>query len=173
MRCQEQVADGEQCKRDAEEGREYCWQHPRGEGPTSIPTEAMIEAVKRFRGGLYMAAEHLNCSYNQIRARAKTNEELARVIEIEQGKIDDRAELGLVKAIQDGEAWAIRFRLKHKARGRGYSEKREIDHTSSDGSMSPVSSRAQILERMEGMDAAELAKAWRDVDREVDGDDDE
>ena len=125
MQCQETNADGEQCSRDAQEGRDYCWQHPRGEGPTSVPTEAMIEAVEMYRGGLYMAADHLDCSYNQIKSRAQTDEELARVIETEKGKIDDRAELGLVKAIQDGEAWAIKFRLKHAAE-RGYVQQKDV-----------------------------------------------
>jgi len=125
MQCQETNADGEQCSREAQEGREYCWQHPRGEGPTSVSTEEMIDAVEKFRGGLYLAADYLDCSYNQIKDRAKTDDELARVIENEKGKIDDRAELGLVKAIQDGKSWAIKFRLKHAAE-RGYVEQKDV-----------------------------------------------
>lgn len=85
----------------------------------------MIRAVQKYRGGLYLAADDLGCSHQQIIDRAKTDDALARIIDTEKGKIDDRAELGLVKAIQDGEAWAIKFRLKH-ASERGYVEQKDV-----------------------------------------------
>jgi len=132
MQCQETNASGDQCKRDAEEGRDYCWQHPRGEGPTSVPTDEIIAAVEKYRGGLYMAADELGCSRKMIENRAKTDDELAMIIAREKGMIDDRAELGLVKAIQDGEAWAIKFRLKHAA-DRGYKKTERKEVTGADG----------------------------------------
>jgi len=132
MQCQETGVSGSQCSREAQEGRDYCWQHPIGSGPTSIPTEEIIRAVRKYKGGIYLAAEDLDISHQQIRDRAQQNDNLEDLIAREKGMIDDRAELGLVKAIQDGEAWAIKFRLKHAA-DRGYKKTERKEVTGADG----------------------------------------
>jgi hypothetical protein len=54
-----------------------------------------------------------------------------------QESILDFAESQLMKNIKDGKETSLIFLLKTKGKNRGYIERQEIDHSSSDGSMKP------------------------------------
>jgi hypothetical protein len=55
--------------------------------------------------------------------------EIAEAISDANEEVNDVAELKLYDAIKRGEAWAICFRLKTKAKNRGYVEKAELTGT--------------------------------------------
>lgn len=131
--CQFETQEGKQCKRSSEEGREYCWQHPLGNACNTPDDEQIIRALRENDGMVYLAAEAMGVSHKVIYRRAETNEEIADILEREQGKIDDMAESKLKKAIEEEEPWAVQFRLGQGPR-RKFKDRK--DHTSSDGSMS-------------------------------------
>ena len=89
-------------------------------------TEQVVAALRKTRGMVYLAADDLRCTpktvYNYIHRYAS----IAAVLEHEDGRVDDPAELGLASAILRGEPWAITFRLKTKGKNRGYVERQEV-----------------------------------------------
>jgi hypothetical protein len=88
----------------------------------------MTEALKKFKGAVYLAAESIGCHPDTIYTRAKTSEAVQRAITKERGKMLDTAELALYNAVMKGESWAIAFALKSVGRDRGYGDKLEILH---------------------------------------------
>lgn len=126
MRCQETTDSGTQCTRDAEEGREYCWQHPTGSRPEQVTDESIIDALYEHRGGVYLAADDLDCSHELVYRRIRNVEEVRQAYQIANGIIDDTAENKLAEAVENGEAWAIKFRLKQAA-DRGYGDSVEVN----------------------------------------------
>jgi len=108
-------------------------------GTEKYTPEQVIAAAKECKGMAYVMAEKLGCCVKTVYNYRDRYDEVAEAMEHQDGKVDDVAELKLYEAIQNGEAWAIRFRLTHKGVGRGYTKEQKIDHTSSDGSMSQQS----------------------------------
>jgi hypothetical protein len=95
-----------------------------------IYTDKQIaSALKRARGMVYVAARHLKCSPNTIKARLETSEELREVREEARGLIVDTGELKLVDAVEAGEAWAVKYLLATQGKDRGYVEKQEVDNS--------------------------------------------
>lgn len=86
---------------------------------------------KKVEGLVYLAADRLGCDPKTIydRANQKTkkgtlkNPAIAAAIHDFKEKRKDRTELQLYLAIDDGEAWAIRFFLLNQARDRGYGDR--------------------------------------------------
>lgn len=89
------------------------------------------EALEKFHGGVYLAAEYLGIWPSALYARIKKSPELRQVLDLFDGRRTDAAELKLEQAIYDGEAWAIQFQLRTKGRDRGYVERREVDNRGS------------------------------------------
>ena len=91
--------------------------------------EAIIDALRATKGMVYLTAQRLGVSpqtiYNYRDRYASVRNEML----IQDGLVDDTAELKLAQAIMNGEAWAIAFRLRTKARHRGYVEKQEVEHS--------------------------------------------
>ena len=88
--------------------------------------EQMIKALEESKGLIAPAARALGCSRDTIRSYLKEYPEIAEAIEDANEAFNDLAETRLYDAVERGEAWAICFRLKTKAKNRGYVEKAEI-----------------------------------------------
>lgn len=91
----------------------------------------VIEALKATKGMVYLAADRLGCDPKTIYNYRDRYPAVRAVMEAEDGKIDDVAEMKLYQALIAGESWAVQFRLRTKGRNRGYSERKEI--TGKDG----------------------------------------
>lgn len=90
-------------------------------------TDRQIEqALEACEGMVYVAARRLGCSPNTIKKRLGQVQYLADLVEAKSGLVDDTAELKLWQAIQNGEAWAIQFRLRTVGKSRGYVERQEV-----------------------------------------------
>ena len=88
--------------------------------------EQMIDALAESMGMISPAARKLGCSRDTIRRYLAEYPEIAEAIEDANEEVSDIAELKLLDAIKHGGAWAICFRLKTKAKNRGYVEKAEL-----------------------------------------------
>lgn len=124
--------------------------------------EEIAGALARNDGMVYKAAEELDCTPKTIYVRLKKNEQLQQIKEHYDGLVDDEAESQLKQAIEDGEPWAVQFRLKHKAHGRGYAERKEISGPGGE----PIQSQEQVAE-MTAEEAMEIAQVL--VDNDVEG----
>jgi hypothetical protein len=80
------------------------------------------DAIRECHGMVYVAAERIGCSPNTIKAHIKKNARLRAVLEEQDGLVNDLAEMKLFEAICNGDPWAIQFRLRTRARDRGYAE---------------------------------------------------
>jgi hypothetical protein len=90
-------------------------------------TEAQIaDALEKSAGIMSVAAERLGVDRSTICRRAQKSQRLRNVIDAATERTMDVAEAALLRAIQKGEAWAVCFFLKCKAKQRGYSERTEI-----------------------------------------------
>ena len=89
----------------------------------------MIDALAESMGMISPAARKLGCSRDTVRRYLAEYPEIAEAIEDANEEVNDIAELKLLDAIKRGEAWAICFRLKTKAKNRGYVEKGELTGT--------------------------------------------
>lgn len=94
-----------------------------------LKPEQVIDALRATKGMVYLTAQRLGVSprtiYNYRDRYASVRDEML----LQDGMVDDTAELKLAQAIMNGEAWAIAFRLRTKARHRGYVEKTEVEHS--------------------------------------------
>jgi len=91
--------------------------------------EQIIAALGESHGMIAPAARSLGCSRDTIRRYLAEYPEIAQAIEDANEEVNDMTELKLFDAIQRGEAWAICFRLKTKAKDRGYVERGELTGT--------------------------------------------
>lgn len=90
-------------------------------------TEAQIaDALEKSAGIMSVAAERLGVDRSTICRRAQKSQRLRNVIDAATERSMDVAEAALMRAVQKGEAWAVCFFLKCKAKQRGYSERTEI-----------------------------------------------
>ena len=78
---------------------------------------------------VYLAAQRLGVHHQTIYNYRDRYASVRAEMALQDGMIDDTAELKLAQAIMNGEAWAIAFRLRTKARHRGYVEKTEVEHS--------------------------------------------
>ena len=90
--------------------------------------QQVIDALAESMGMISPAARTLGCSRNTITTYMKEYPEIAEAISDANEEVNDVAELKLYDAIKRGEAWAICFRLKTRAKNRGYIEKAEVEH---------------------------------------------
>ena len=86
----------------------------------------IVHAIGKSKGLIFLAAQHLGCNPSTIHLRASQSENIREAIETERGRVLDFAEVKLIEAVQDGEAWAICFILKTLGKSRGYIERQEI-----------------------------------------------
>lgn len=91
--------------------------------------ERIIKALRDCKGMVYLAAAQIGCDAGTIYDRQKTSPAVAECMKEEDAKVDDVAEMQLYKALLAGEPWAVQFRLRTKGKGRGYTEKTEVEHS--------------------------------------------
>jgi len=94
-------------------------------------TEEIAEALEKYNGYVYLAADHLGCTPKTIYRRLETVGSLVEKLESIRGKELDVTEMALHRAIMEGESWAVQFKLKTQGKHRGYVERQEI--TGADG----------------------------------------
>lgn len=100
-------------------------------GPRKFTQEQIIAAVTETKGMVAVAARRLHCESDTIRNYAKRYPAVAAAIKEERQMMGDIAELGLFKAIQNGDLDAIKFYLKTVGKDRGYVER--VESTGADG----------------------------------------
>ncbi len=100
--------------------------------------QQIIEALKATKGMVYLAAERLGCEAQTVYNYRDRYPAVRAAMELEDGKIDDIAEMKLYQALIAGESWAVQFRLRTKAKHRGYIEKSVAEVTGKDGKDLPV-----------------------------------
>jgi predicted transcriptional regulator len=88
--------------------------------------DEVVSALEHAKGMIAPAARSLGCSRNTIKRYLKEDTDIARAHADMSEHVTDRAELKLFDAIERGEAWAICFYLKCKAKDRGYVERAEV-----------------------------------------------
>ena len=96
-----------------------------------MTAQQVIDALNETKGMVYLAAERLGCEAKTIYNYRDRYPAVRAAMEQQDGKINDVAEMKLYQALMAGEAWAVQFRLRMKARDRGYAERHEV--TGADG----------------------------------------
>ncbi len=111
-------------------------------GKTRHTKEAVIAAVEKRKGKLYLAAADLAITTQTLRNYAKRWPAVQEAIHEAKGKLVDIAEDKLADAVERGEAWAVCFTLKTQGKDRGYSERFEHRH-GGDGEAPPISQKVE------------------------------
>jgi hypothetical protein len=93
--------------------------------------QQMIDAIRATKGMVYLTAQRLGCDVKTVYNYRDRYATVRAEMELQDGLVDDTAELKLMQAITKGEAWAIQFRLRTKGKNRGYVDRTEI--TGADG----------------------------------------
>lgn len=92
-----------------------------------IPDTQIIEALKNSWGLFTVAAAALHCNRCTISERVRSSAKVRTAYEsIVESRLDV-AESKLLEAIENGEAWAIKFFLTMKGAQRGYSETHTLE----------------------------------------------
>lgn len=93
----------------------------------AIEPAKIIEALRRSKGMVSIAARLLDCSRQTVYSAMERHPEISEVVAGERELLIDTAELKLVDSVTKGQPWAIAFYLKTQGRHRGYIERREVD----------------------------------------------
>lgn len=99
--------------------------------PRKYSDKQIVHALREKKGMVYLAAKMIGCTAQAIYHRATKSKRVARVMEQEDGIVDDVAEMQLYKAICAGELSAIFYRLSTKGKKRGFTQKTEHEHSGS------------------------------------------
>lgn len=92
-------------------------------------TQQIVESLRASKGMVSVAARRLGCTRKTISTRMKRSPQIADELYEQREMSIDMAEVGLMAAVQKGEAWAICFLLKTIGKSRGYSERFELQNT--------------------------------------------
>ena len=96
-----------------------------------LSKQKVIEALRKTKGAVYIAAKNLNCSHTAIYDWINKDDDVRSVKEFYVEEVNDIAELKLREAVIGGDAWAIKYQLSTQGKKRGYVERQEI--TGKDG----------------------------------------
>ena len=94
-----------------------------------VSNKAIIDAMLKTNGGLYLAAKMLQIAPQTIYNRMAKYPQIRQILDDARGETVDIAEQKLRQAILNGEPWAIALELKTQGKSRGYVEKQEIENT--------------------------------------------
>ena len=86
----------------------------------------MAEALKQAKGMTTVCARIMHCDLKTVENYVKEYPQLAEIKRQEHESVLDTGELALLRAVQNGEAWAVCFLLKTQGKGRGYIERAEM-----------------------------------------------
>jgi hypothetical protein len=90
-------------------------------------TDEMVESALQATGGfISLAAQRLGCSHRTVARRVSASARLQTALAEICDKKLDIAEATLMKAVGNGESWAVCFYLKCKGKQRGYVERQEL-----------------------------------------------
>lgn len=126
--------------------------------------QQIIEALKATKGMVYLAAERLGCEAQTVYNYRDRYPAVRAAMELEDGKIDDIAEMKLYQALLAGESWAVQFRLRTKAKHRGYIEKSVTEVTGTNGGpveVATLTNEERIARLAELFDAARTRRNRR------------
>lgn len=98
---------------------------------SKFTVEQMVQALRETKGMVSLAAQRLNCDDQTIYNYRDKYPAVAAEIRHQDEIVNDTAELKLIQAIHNGEAWAIKYRLSTKGRKRGYVT--QVEHSGPDG----------------------------------------
>lgn len=93
--------------------------------------QKVIQALKETKGAVYLTANRLGVSHTAIYDYINKYDDVREVKEFYTEELNDIAELKLRQAVQNGEAWSIKYQLSTQGKKRGYIERQEI--TGKDG----------------------------------------
>ena len=96
-----------------------------------LSKQKVIKALKETKGAVYLAANRLGVSHTAIYGFINKYDDVREVKEFYTEELNDIAELKLRQAVQNGEAWSIKYQLSTQGKARGYVERNEI--TGKDG----------------------------------------
>jgi hypothetical protein len=102
---------------------------PRGRKPGTsrkYTIDQMVDALHQAKGMNTVAARLLHCNLSTIESYAKAFPQVAEARRQEREAFLDAGELSLLRAVQNGEAWAVCFLLKTQGKHRGYVERQEV-----------------------------------------------
>jgi transposase-like protein len=91
------------------------------------PTEHIVKAVRECGGSVTDAAKALGCARNTIAKRADKEPEIREAIHEAREALLDEAEKSLLRAVKNGEGWAVCFTLKTQGKSRGYVERQQVE----------------------------------------------
>lgn len=90
-----------------------------------------IEAIPGTGGIITAIAKKVGCNWHTAKKYIDTYPTIQQAYRDECEGMLDIAEIALMKAIKDGESWAVRYMLSTRGKGRGYTERHEL--TGADG----------------------------------------
>lgn len=93
---------------------------------SNISKQAVLKAIKGSHGIVSRVAEKLGRDWVTARKYIDRWEETQEALEAEQERITDVAESRLIKALDNGDQWAVKFWLTTMGRKRGFITKSEI-----------------------------------------------
>ena len=100
----------------------------------------VLEAVKKSAGVMEYVAVKLNCDWHTAKKYVNKWETTKEAFANSECKLHMVAYQSFHKALANGERWAVERMLDTSARrnGHGLVDHKQVDHTSTDGSMSPT-----------------------------------
>ena len=100
--------------------------------------DQVVKAITDNHGFQYLAARKLGCSPETVRTYMQRYPKVKQAQQDASELVNDLAEGALVKAILAGEPWAVQFRLRTKARDRGYGDKVEATVSGPESGAIPI-----------------------------------
>ncbi len=93
---------------------------------SKLDNVTLAAALVETKGNISRAAARFHVSRSAIQKRVAESEKLKEVLSDARETSLDVAESSLDKAVADGEAWAVCFKLKTQGKSRGYVERQEL-----------------------------------------------
>jgi hypothetical protein len=117
--------------------------------------EQMCDALRQAKGMNSVAARLLHCNVQTVENYARLYPQVAECKRQEKEAFLDAGELSLLRAVQNGEAWAVCFLLKTQGKLRGYIERAGVEISGPGGGAIEVEvgnmSDEQRAERISGL----------------------
>ena len=100
-------------------------------GRKTYTTKQFIDAIPGSGGIITAIARRIGCDWHTAKKYITIHSTVAQAYEAECESVLDLAETSLIKSVREREAWAVKYLLATKGKGRGYTERQEI--TGADG----------------------------------------
>ena len=103
-----------------------------GNGKNGNYTAAQfIKAIPKSAGIISTIAKRVGCTWHTAKKYIESMPTIRRAYMDESESILDLGETALYQAVKDREAWAVKYLLSTKGKGRGYTERKEIEASGS------------------------------------------